>query len=66
MNIKKQYIVNEQNCKVAVQLDIETFEKIESILENYALFQLMQEEDETLDLVSAKNYYAELKSIHES
>jgi hypothetical protein len=66
MNIKKQYIVNEQNRKVAVQLDIETFEKIESILENYALFKLMQEEDETLDLISAKNYYAELKSIHES
>ncbi len=66
MNIKKQYIVNEQNRKVAVQLDIETFEKIESILENYALFKLMQEEDEALDLVSAKNYYAELKSSHES
>jgi len=63
MNIKRQYIVNEQNQKVAVQLDIKTFEQIEDLLENYALYQLMEksdESDETLDLESAKDFYAGL------
>jgi hypothetical protein len=61
MNFKRQYITNEKNQKIAVQLDIATFEKIESILENYALFEYMQEEDEILDEEAAKNYYASLK-----
>ena len=62
MNLKKQYVTNDKNQKVAVQLDIKTFEKIESILENYALFQFMQEENEILDEEAAKNYYATLKN----
>lgn len=37
MQIKRQYIVDESNCKAAVQLDIETFVKIEETLENYGL-----------------------------
>ncbi len=41
--IQKQYIVDEKDRKIAVQIDLETFEKIEEILENYALVQLMQE-----------------------
>jgi len=61
--INKQYIVDEQNRKVAVQIPIKTFERIEEILENYALVQLMKEnEDEELfDLNEAKAYYAQLK-----
>ena len=53
MEIKRQYIIDERNRKVAVQLDIETFERIEEALENYGLIQLMQEEsdDELLELV---------------
>jgi RelB Antitoxin alpha helical domain len=49
--VKKRYIVDEQNRRIAVQIDIETFEKIEEILENYALVQLMKgnEGGETLD-----------------
>jgi len=60
--IKKQYIVDENNNKVAVQLDLKTYEKIEEIMENYALFQLMSEEgeEEILDLESAKEYYSKL------
>ena len=60
--IKKQYIVDENNNKVAVQLDLKTYEKIEEIMENYALFQLMSEEgeEEVLDLESAKEYYSKL------
>jgi hypothetical protein len=63
MEIERKYIVDEHNRKVAVQLDIETFEKIEEILENYGLVQLMpsEEEDEALDLNQAKSFYQSLE-----
>ena len=62
MKLKRQYIIDENNRKVAVQLDMETFQKIENILENYVLVQLMNvaDEDENLNLEDAKNYYANL------
>jgi predicted esterase YcpF (UPF0227 family) len=54
--------VDEHNRRIAVQIDIEAFEKIEEILENYALVQLMKEnEDETLDTKQAKAYYKTLE-----
>lgn len=61
MNIKRQYIVDEQNHRVAVQVDIKTFEQIEELLENYALSRLMEnsEEDETLNFREAKKFYVE-------
>ena len=61
--VKKKYIVDEQNRRIAVQIDIEAFEKIEEILENYALVQLMKENDgdETLDPKQAKAYYQTLE-----
>ena len=57
--IKKQYIVDEQNRRVAVQIDIETFEKIEDLLEDYALYELMQKmsDDEALNLNEARAFY---------
>ena len=60
MQIERRYIVDESNRKVAVQLDIETFAKIEEALEDYGLMRLMEEEeagDETLDLEQAQAYY---------
>ncbi len=56
---KKQYIVDEQNRRVAVQIDIETFEKIEDLLEDYALYELMQQasENEALNLNEARAFY---------
>jgi hypothetical protein len=59
MEIKRQYIVDDNNRRVAVQLDLKTFEKIEEILENYGLVQLMsaEEEDEPLNHAEAKAYY---------
>ncbi|TAN68026.1 MAG: hypothetical protein EPN17_10020 [Methylobacter sp.] len=61
MELKRQYIVDEDNHKVAVQLDIDTFEKIEDVLENYALVQLINaDESETLSIEEAKKYYAAL------
>ena len=62
-SINKRYIVDEQNKKVAVQIPIDTFEKIEEILENYALVQLMKE-NENEDVVGvreARMYYDQLE-----
>jgi len=42
LKIKKEYIVNSNNKK-AVLMDIETFEKLEELLENYGLGKYMEE-----------------------
>jgi hypothetical protein len=59
----QRYIVDEQNKKIAVQIPIDTFEKIEEILENYALFQLMKENEneEVFGVSEAKSYYDQLE-----
>ena len=61
-SIKKKYIIDEQNKKVAVQISIKTYEQIEKILENYGLVQLMDENEgeERLTLNEAKEYYSKL------
>ncbi|HUX59833.1 MAG TPA: hypothetical protein VMV32_00865 [Ignavibacteriaceae bacterium] len=60
--IKKRYITNEKNRKIGVQLDISTYLKIEEVLENYGLVQLMKgnEGKETLDGKKAKEFYKKL------
>jgi RelB Antitoxin alpha helical domain len=60
--IRKRYVVDEENRRVAVQIDLETFEEIEHLLEDRGLFELMTEnrDRELLDLDSAKRYYAGL------
>ncbi len=62
MNIQKKIVVDENNNPVAVQIDILTFNKIENVLEDYALGQLIKEvaEDEALELEAAKTYYQSL------
>ncbi len=61
--INKQYVVDEQNRKIAVQIPVETFERLEEILENYALVQLMKENEgeEILAMNEAKAYYDQLE-----
>ena len=61
--IKRTYIIDEENRKLAVQLDIDTFNKIEELLENYALVQLMEQtaDDEALELSDAMAYYHTLE-----
>ena len=63
--LRKKYIVDEQDRKIAVQIDIEAFERIEEILENYALVQSMKEneQDDTLDAEQAKAYYEALEKV---
>ena len=61
--INKQYIIDENNKKIGVQLDLKTFKQIEEVMENYALFLLMKEdgEDKLLGLEDAQEYYAKLE-----
>ena len=61
-DIPKKYIVDEQNRIVAVQLDISTFQKIEELLENYGLVELMKqsEGEEKLSIAEAKAHYRTL------
>lgn len=65
--IRKKYIIDENKNKVAVQIDIADFEKIEQILEDYALVQLMKENDsaENLNLNEARAYYGKLNKNEE-
>lgn len=63
VTISKKYIVNELNQKVAVQLDIKMFEKIERLLEDYVIGNKIKENDssERLIVSEAKSYYKRLK-----
>ena len=62
-DIPRKYIVDEKNKKVAVQLDISTFNKIEETLENFALVQLMKENEREKKMGAAegKRYYKTLE-----
>ena len=65
--IKKKYIVNEHEQKVAVQIDIADFEKIEQLLEDYALGKIMEENDpaDNLTLAEAKTYYDQISKAEQ-
>ncbi len=59
MDIPRHYIIDENNRRIGVQLDIDTFERIEEVLENHGLMLLMQAtaDDESVDLEEAKSLY---------
>ena len=60
--LNPNYVTDAKNKKVAVQLNIKTYEKIEEILENYSLYKLMEEaDDEPLTLSEAKVHYKKMK-----
>ena len=63
MQLQPNYIVDNHNHKIAVQLDIQTYEKITETLENYALYRFMEENknDEKLSLKDAREYYNSIK-----
>ncbi len=62
-NIKKEYVVTADNRKKAVLIDIETFEKIEEILESYGLGKYMEEieGEAALPVDEAKSYYEKIR-----
>jgi len=63
LKIKKEYVITNDNKKKAVLMDIETFKKIEEILEDYGLGKYMEEVEgeEALSIEDAKEYYGSLK-----
>ncbi|WP_066383910.1 hypothetical protein [Anabaena sp. CA = ATCC 33047] len=63
LEISKNYVMDENQQPIAVQISIADFEKIEEILENYGLSKLMEESDneERLDKDEAWKYYQSLK-----
>jgi len=58
-DIRKEYVITDDNRKRAVLIDIKTFERIEEILESYGLGKYMEEaeNEEVLSLSDAKRYY---------
>ena len=62
LEIKKTYVTDIKKRPVAVQFDIQTFEKIEQLLEDYALGQLINENDpeDLLSVAESKTYYDSL------
>ena len=63
LKIKKRYVVNDRNEPIAVQLDLETFDRIERALEDLALGRsIAAVADETsLDLTVSRKRYSRLK-----
>ena len=65
LEIKKTYVTDSKRRPIAVQVDIHTFEKIEQLLEDYALGQFIGENDpnDVLSVAEAKTYYESM--IHQ-
>jgi PHD/YefM family antitoxin component YafN of YafNO toxin-antitoxin module len=61
--IKKEYVVTDNNKKKAVLIDIDTFNAMEEIIENYGLAKYMMEveNEEELSLNDAKAQYPALR-----
>ncbi len=59
LEIKKRYVVDEQDRRVAVQIDLETFAKIEEVLEDFALARWITDaqDEPALSPEAAKEYY---------
>ncbi|GAA5261867.1 hypothetical protein [Methanocalculus sp. MC3] len=63
LEIKRQYIMSEDNEPVSVIVDIGTFEKIEAVIEEHGLAQFIINSDdhEPLPRQEAIKYYQKLK-----
>lgn len=63
LEIHKNYVIDENQQPIAVQIPLEQFEKIEEILENYGLAKLIEETegDERLSKKQALKYYNSIK-----
>jgi hypothetical protein len=63
LEIPKQYVLDEQQRPLAVQIPIEVYNQIEEILEDFGLATLMEEveHDELLFGDAAYSYYQSVK-----
>ena len=61
--IPRKYITDEKNGRQAVIIDLETFNRMESIIEDHGLAKYMEEAegDEVLSVNEAKEHYRSLK-----
>ena len=61
--IHKHYVLDENQNPIAVQIPLPEFERIEEVIENYGLAQLIDEaqDEERLTGEDAYNYYRALK-----
>ncbi|HIJ06719.1 MAG: hypothetical protein XE11_1213 [Methanomicrobiales archaeon 53_19] len=66
--IKRQYIMSEDNEPVSVIVDIGTFEKIEEVIEDHGLahFIINSDDDEPLPRNEAIRYYQRLNGIEDT
>ena len=70
LELKKFYVIGEDQQPIAVQISIDQFRQLEEILENYGLAQLIDElfqevEDKArLSKTDARVYYQQLKQQH--
>jgi len=62
LDIKKTYVTDSKKRPVAVQVDIQTFEKMEQLLEDYALGQFIEENDpeDVLSVAESRVFYESL------
>jgi len=63
LELHKNYVLDENQQPIAVQIPIAEFKKIEEILEDYGLAKLMEEiqDEERLSKDEALKYYESLK-----
>ncbi len=68
LEIKKTFVTDSKRRPVAVQIDIQTFEKMEQLLEDYALGQFIEENnpEDILSVAEAKAYYESLTHTKKS
>jgi RelB Antitoxin alpha helical domain len=64
LELHKNYVLDENQQAIAVQVPIAEFERIEEILENYGLAKLMEsmDDDDRLSKAEALDYYENLKT----
>ncbi len=62
LEIKKRYVVDELDRRVTVQIDLETFARIEEVLEDFALARWITDaqDEPALSPEAAKSYYDSL------
>ena len=63
LKLHKNFVLDENQRPIAVQIPIEEFERLEEAIENYGLAKLIDEvsDDEQLSVSEAKNLYRSLR-----
>jgi len=66
LKFHKSYVLDEYQQPIAIQMPLAEFERIEEILENYGLFKLIEDSDDTerLSKAEALEYYQFIKHNH--